>query len=47
MISFKIDKELKKILAKVAKEENRSLSNLIETVLLQFAAQRQEDGKPK
>jgi predicted transcriptional regulator len=37
VISFKIDTDLKAKLEKLGKEENRSLSNLIETILMKYA----------
>ncbi|RJR42506.1 MAG: ribbon-helix-helix protein, CopG family [Desulfobacteraceae bacterium] len=45
MISLKIDKDLKERLAEIAKEENRSLSNLIETVLMKYAEQHEKPKK--
>jgi uncharacterized protein YfbU (UPF0304 family) len=36
VISFKIDTDLKAKLEKLGKEENRSLSNLIETILMKY-----------
>lgn len=47
MMSFKIDKDLKDKLAELAKEQNRSLSNLIETVLMKFVQGESKDKKPK
>jgi predicted transcriptional regulator len=47
MISFKIDADLKAKLEKLAKEENRSLSNLIETVLLKYVQKEAREKKPK
>lgn len=44
MISLKMEKDLKDRLNEIAKEENRSLSNLIETVLMKYA---EEHEKPK
>ena len=45
VISFKIDQGLKDRLAELAKEQNRSLSNLIETVLLKYAQEPVEEKK--
>ena len=45
VISFKIDQGLKDRLAELAKEQNRSLSNLIETVLLKYAQEQVEEKK--
>ena len=40
----KIDRALKAALAKLAKQDNRSLSNLIETALREFVAEK-KDGR--
>jgi len=37
VLSLRLDEEFIKELRKIAKEENRSLSNLIETVLKNYA----------
>jgi len=47
MISLRIDKDLKDELADIAKEQNRSVSNLIETVLMKYAQQKTKGKKPK
>lgn len=36
-LNIRIDSELKKQLQELAKRENRPLSNLVETVLMQYA----------
>jgi predicted transcriptional regulator len=44
-LNVRIDSELKKQLQELAKRENRPLSNLVETVLMQYA-KRELMAKP-
>jgi predicted transcriptional regulator len=47
VISFKIDTDLKAKLEKLGKEENRSLSNLIETILMKYAKTEKKSQERK
>lgn len=43
--SFRLEENLVEQLRVYAKEENRNLSNMIETILLQYVSNRVEKGK--
>jgi predicted transcriptional regulator len=45
-LSFKVDPELKKALERLAKDENRSLSNYVQTVLLNYLKEQGIKLKP-
>lgn len=44
-ITFRTTEDIKKILDNMALEENRTLSNLIETILIKYLDQKKEDSK--
>ena len=46
LLNVRIDPELRALLQRLAKEENRTLSNLVETELLDYARSKREP-KPK
>jgi antitoxin component of RelBE/YafQ-DinJ toxin-antitoxin module len=46
LLNTKIDSALKARLQAIAKQDNRTLSNLIETVLLAYAETRNQPAKP-
>ena len=43
--SFRLEEDLVEQLRVYAKEENRNLSNMIETILLQYESNRVDEGK--
>lgn len=43
--SFRLEEDLVEQLRVYAKEENRNLSNMIETILLQYVSNRVDEGK--
>lgn len=43
IITLRTTEELKKELDKIALEENRSLNNLIETILIKYVEQQKKD----
>ena len=42
IITLRTSEDIKQALDKIALEENRSLNNLIETILIQFLQQKKE-----
>ena len=43
--SFRFDEEMVEKLRAYAAQENRTLSNMIETILLQYLSKRESEGK--
>jgi predicted transcriptional regulator len=46
LLNVRIDPELRKVLQEVAREQNRTLSNLVETTLLRVVADAGREGRP-
>jgi predicted transcriptional regulator len=46
-LNVRIEQEIREQLQRLAKEENRTLSNLVETVLLDYVQRKCQTGKLK
>lgn len=45
-LNVRVDPDLRKQLQEIAKRQNRPLSNLVETVLLEFVKETMNESKP-